>query len=302
MTLRALSKVPNTRHESGTYDLRNWEARLRRGEDRVGVIDDMLVDEGGRACYLDVALDAEDRHVLVPSGQAEAEAGERVVWLSGLTRDQLSALPAYGHDPSAIDGDFERRLVTIYDRVDTGSDYYDRADYAASWGRGRNLAGSGKLARLDRLDDVDLARGDADPRSWDVVGADGRKLGEVHHLIGDLESKKVRYLTVTIDREITDGKREVLISVGHVELDPGDKQVRLPAFDPGRILTLPVYDGGEITREHEMALTASFNEAYSGERRYHHPRYRYARLRAHDLSEESREAARETSGEAGSTR
>ncbi|MGH9334535.1 MAG: PRC-barrel domain-containing protein, partial [Vicinamibacteria bacterium] len=192
--------------------------------------------------------------------------------------NQLSAIPAYGHDPAAIDRDYERSLISAYDRSDAGTDYYDRPDYAASWGRGKSLTGSGKLVRLDQLDDIDVAREDSDPRGWHVVGAGGEKLGKVHHLIGDVDAMKVRYLTVKIDGQIAGGDREVLIPVGHVALEPEDKQVRAPALDGSRLLALPAYEGGEITREHERALTSSFGEAYSDERRYHHPRYRYDRL------------------------
>jgi hypothetical protein len=171
-----------------------------------------------------------------------------------------------------VNRDYEGSLLTAYDRTDESVDYYDRPDFSASWGRGKNTTGAGRLARLDRLDDIDVAKGDSDPRGWDAVGADGETLGKVHHLIGDLLAMRVRYLTV----EIEDEGREILVPVGHVQLDTREKKVQVPILDRFEFLSAPVYDGGEITREQERAVTAFFEQAYSGDRRYDHPRYRYS--------------------------
>ena len=275
MTLRALSHE-KVRYESGTFDLRDWEVRLGSGDQRVGFVDDVLVDDRGHTRYLDVALDDTDRHVLIPPGQMEAEGAEEVVRVAGIRRDQLSHLPVYDHDPTSVDRDYERRIAAALDGEEPRDDYYDRPDYATSWGRGRDFAGNGMLAPLDRLDDVDVAKGDTDPRGFDVLGSDGKKLGKVRQLIGDVEAMKVRYLTIELDRKL--GKGQVLVPVGHAHIDPNERRVRVPALDRERILALPRYDGNGIPRELEKQVTAFFAEAYGDDRRYDHPRFRYDRL------------------------
>jgi hypothetical protein len=278
MTLRALSRE-KARYESGTFDLRNWEVRVRSGDQRIGVVDDVLIDDRGHTRYLDVALDDTDRHVLVPPGQMEADGTEEVIRVSGIRRDQLSGLPEYGHDPSSVDSDYERRIDTALDggeSRDDHDDYYDRPDYTTSWGRGRDTAGNGKLAPLDRLDDVDVAKGDTDPRGFDTVGSDGQKVGKVRDLIGDVDAMKVRYLTLELDRKLGEG--QVLVPVGHAHIDPNERRVRVPAIDRERILALPRYDGNEISHELERQVTSFFAEAYGEDRRYDHSRFRYDRL------------------------
>jgi hypothetical protein len=272
MTLRALSRDPGATHERRAQDPRNWEVRLRPWEDRVGYVDDVLVDERGRACYFDIALEKPERHVLIPAGQAEPEPVDRIVWINGIGNEQLQRIPEYTHDPASVNRDYEGNLLTAYERTDDSVDYYDRPDFAASWGRGKNTTAAGRLARIDRLDEVDVAKADPDPRGWEVVGADGERLGKVHHLMGDLLAMRVRYLTVELENE----NREILVPVGHVHLDTRGKKVQVSILDRSGVMSAPVYDGGEITREHERAVTAFFEQAYGGDRKYDHPRYRYS--------------------------
>jgi hypothetical protein len=195
-----------------------------------------------------------------------------------MRRDYLSNLPEYDHDLSTIDPDYERSLTAALDGVDGRSDYYDRPDYETRWGRGRDVTSDGKLAPLDRLDDIDVAKGDTDPRGFEVVGRDGGKLGKVRQLVGDVEAMKVRYLTVKLDRSLGKKDGELLIPVGHAHIDPEEKRVRVPALDRERAVSLPRWDGNEIPRKLETQLSSFFDESYGDERRYDHPRYRYDRL------------------------
>lgn len=55
---------------------------------------------------------------------------------------------------------------------------------------------------LSRLHNYRVAEGDPDVRGWEVLGADGRKMGEVDDLLVDTESLRVRYLDVSLDLDV----------------------------------------------------------------------------------------------------
>lgn len=52
---------------------------------------------------------------------------------------------------------------------------------------------------LSKLHNYRISEGDPDVRGWEVVGADGRKIGAVADLLVDTEALKVRYLDVNLD-------------------------------------------------------------------------------------------------------
>ncbi len=61
---------------------------------------------------------------------------------------------------------------------------------------------SSHLTPLRRLHGYRVAGGDPDVRGWLVLGADGRKIGEVDDLLVDTEALRVRYLDVTLDSDL----------------------------------------------------------------------------------------------------
>ncbi|HEX3556162.1 MAG TPA: PRC-barrel domain-containing protein [Thermoanaerobaculia bacterium] len=60
------------------------------------------------------------------------------------------------------------------------------------------------LKPLGRLHDYEIVEGDPDVRGWAVVGADGRKVGEVSDLLVDTDAGRVRYLDVAVDADLLD--------------------------------------------------------------------------------------------------
>ena len=266
---------PLSRHsgsgELAFRDVRDWEVRTRQGDDAVGKVHDVLVDENGRARYLDVALAASSKHTLVPTGHLST-AEEGVVHVPG-TGDRFSTLPVYAHSEGGITPEYEAEVARTWD--ESYSNTYDRPDYRTSWARGTDRDATGQLARLDQLDDYEVADYDADPRGWEVIGRDGRRIGEVDHLIGDTGAMKVRYLTVDMDREI--GDRKVLVPVGHARLEE-DERVRVDALDAEAAGRLPAYEG-TVDRDYERGLHEHFERGYTAEHRYGHPRYEDRSLR-----------------------
>jgi PRC-barrel domain len=55
---------------------------------------------------------------------------------------------------------------------------------------------------LSRLHNYRISEGDPDVRGWEVLGADGRKIGEVDDLLVDTEALRVRYLNVNLDSDL----------------------------------------------------------------------------------------------------
>ena len=118
----------------------------------------------------------------------------------------------------------------------------------------------GRLARLDDLDDFRVAEGDPDVRGWDVVGSDGRKLGEVKHLIADPTAMKVRYLEVQLDRSVREsGDRRVLIPIGTARLNDARDEVIVDSIAGVDAATLPTHaEGADISRDYESTLRGRF--------------------------------------------
>ena len=113
-----------------------------------------------------------------------------------------------------------------------------------------------RLVALSELEAYEVDARDPDVRGWDVIGTDGVKVGEVDELIVDRQIKKVRYLVVVLEPEISAGaeERSVLLPVGLAALDEEDESVLMRHIDAGTLGACPIYRGGRITRDFENAL------------------------------------------------
>lgn len=120
---------------------------------------------------------------------------------------------------------------------------------------------SPRVARLDELDNFEVADHDPDIRGWDVLSADGRKVGEVDDLFVDTAAMKVRYIGVELDRELRAGdtNRHILVPVGHARLHESDDNVLLSGLKADRVSTVPPYTG-TIDREYETSLRTYFTD------------------------------------------
>ena len=123
--------------------------------------------------------------------------------------------------------------------------------------------GAGQLTPLGRLDDFEVAEDFPDPRGWDVVLADGNKVGEVKELIVDTEALRTRYLAVKLDREAAglSEEREVLIPVGAARLDDNGDNVILDSMELRQLSALPVYNNDELTRDYEQSVVGGFGSS-----------------------------------------
>jgi photosynthetic reaction center H subunit len=123
-----------------------------------------------------------------------------------------------------------------------------------------------QIVPLDELDDFDVAEGDPDVRGWDVIAADGRKIGEVDDLLVDTTAMKVRYLDVEADDELmeADDDRHFLIPIGYARLDRDNDHVVVDGLQASEVASLPPYTHTPITRDYESSIRSRFEPGYTG--------------------------------------
>lgn len=135
-----------------------------------------------------------------------------------------------------------------------------------------------QIAPLKELKDYKVAKEDPDVRGWNVIGRDGRMVGEVHDLLVDTGEMRVRYLDVELDPSLlasapavpgaqvapgTSGKRHVLVPIGSARLDEDHDRIYLEGLDSQDAALLPAYDHQAFSREYETGVRRRFDRDYS---------------------------------------
>jgi uncharacterized protein (TIGR02271 family) len=135
MPYSALSQYQDARVPEGMADVRGFEVRTR-DDDKVGKVSDLIATADGRLRYLDVDLGGifNPRHVALPVGAAEVDRQRDVVWITGMTKDQIKALPDYSGDVNAITDDYESRVRGVYAGRTKDQDLYDQGRFYADRG------------------------------------------------------------------------------------------------------------------------------------------------------------------------
>ncbi|TGE17146.1 hypothetical protein E5J99_07675 [Hymenobacter elongatus] len=115
------------------------------------------------------------------------------------------------------------------------------------------------LRRLRDLTEFEVADNSPDVRGWAVRGGDGNKFGDVHELIVEEASLKVRYLDVELDASlnVNHHERHILIPVGVAALDEEGDNVFVPSLTKESVLEYPPYQEIQITRQYEEAMLRS---------------------------------------------
>jgi uncharacterized protein (TIGR02271 family) len=112
----ALHKIkefyPDYRDQLDNQDIIGYG--LYSGDEKIGSVDDLLVDDEGRFRYLVINTGAWifGKKVLLPIGRTQIDYGNRHVNVNDLTREQVENLPAY--DGSMVDHDYEERVRGVY--------------------------------------------------------------------------------------------------------------------------------------------------------------------------------------------
>ncbi len=106
---------PNYRDHFDGDDVKQLD--LYSGTERVGAVDDVLVDADGRFRYLVINTGAWifGKKVLLPIGLAQISYSDRRVYANGLTREQVENLPEFNSDMvDKYDYNYEEQVRGVY--------------------------------------------------------------------------------------------------------------------------------------------------------------------------------------------
>lgn len=308
MPFTPLSEETEFTFPPGAFDVRGWEVRAMTDGEKVGEIEDLLIDETGTIRYLDADLGTLRKHVLIPVAHSRVDEAEQVVWVPGMSRSQFEAVPSYDHDPNSITDDYQSRLVTAYSgtwpaeeaarrEAQERAHHYEAVSSAITGERvvreGEAEAPgpvySGPLLSLAEVGVYEVSPDSPDPRGWEVIAADQRRVGTVHDLLIEPTIMKVRYL----DCEVTmpefnepSGGRHVLIPVGYARLDTREKLVYIDALRAEAISDLPSFPGLPLAPETERRIFEIFGRGARGEGPYREGRYNEGRTRGGRIPED----------------
>ena len=117
------------------------------------------------------------------------------------------------------------------------------------------------LRRLRDLPNFEMATGDPDPRDWPVRGGDGQAFGTVQELLVNLETRRVLYLTVQLDRGLPGvpapaphAETQILLPLAAVSLDTEGSSVFVTALRRDTVSTYPPFVDFILPTELEEAM------------------------------------------------
>jgi uncharacterized protein (TIGR02271 family) len=104
---------PNYRNYFDNQDILGFD--LYSGNEKVGSIDDLLVDDNGKFRYfvINTGIWVFGKKVLLPVGRARVSYSDRRIYVDHLTREQVENLPEY-RDDMVVDYDYEERVRNVY--------------------------------------------------------------------------------------------------------------------------------------------------------------------------------------------
>jgi len=119
-----------------------------------------------------------------------------------------------------------------------------------------------EYSRLEELSgsDYEIADGQPDIKGWDVKNNLGEIIGDVDELLINPQTQKVRYMVVDTDaNDLRLSARKILIPIGVAELHEDDDYVVIPHITAALIETLPDYERGALSAEHETTTRSLFS-------------------------------------------
>lgn len=253
------------------FEVRDWTVRTLIDNANVGRVHELLIDDRAAPRYLDVASEADAKHVLVPIGQARASRSQSLIWLPGFAQYQFELIPSYTH--GGLSRGQEARLWNAYCANLAGA--MPRRGYRVWSARNRRPPAASdprRLVPLSAHSELRVASGEADPRHWTVIDRAGTVRGKVTDLLVDLAAMKVRYAVCELAAD--DGRsRSVLVPVEFLRLDPGAAAGTLPTFSAELLAALPDNDSRPPDQDTEALILERFAEAQEAEDFYCHPRF-----------------------------
>jgi uncharacterized protein (TIGR02271 family) len=214
---------------------------LYAGNDKIGSVDDALVDDEGQFRYLVVNTGVWilGKKVLLPIGGARIDYAARRVYAKHLSKEQVESLPEFTHD-TTIDYDHEEQVRGVYrpSIVDAAA---SDVGYAGS--------DNAPLVDLDAGYDRDTYSYDKEPALYDVNDQDHQSLRLYQER---LIASKTRQKTgeVAIGKHIETETARVSIPIDKervvIQRTAGDTGAVIPAseanFQEGEVARIEVYE------------------------------------------------------------
>jgi len=96
------------------YDIKRFDL-YTQGNEKVGSVKNMMVDEDGQFRYFIIDTDSwfSNKKVLLPVGLSRIDYDDKRVYAERLTKEQVENLPEFSED-LAIDNDYEERVRGVY--------------------------------------------------------------------------------------------------------------------------------------------------------------------------------------------
>lgn len=112
---------PSYRDSLGDSDLKGMGV-YTQADEKIGTINDILVDEDGQFRYLvvDLGFWIFGKQVLLPVGRSQIDQGSDRVYAIGMTREQAEHLPEFS-DRLALDYDYEEKVRGVYRKPTVGA-------------------------------------------------------------------------------------------------------------------------------------------------------------------------------------
>jgi sporulation protein YlmC with PRC-barrel domain len=215
--------------------------------EKIGTVSELLLDRRrGDVRYLAVNLGMFSKNVLIPVEQFDMN--DDVLVLRSWVRDQFKSLPAY-------EADVPLTRVRLEEMQGAHPRFYSDPDEISRMG-----PADGRIVPLREAKDFKLAKGDPDPRGWNVFGADGERIGVVSDLLVDPAALKIRYLAVDLLDDLFKLKedRRVVIPTEVVDLRERGKDVWIKELNSTDMAQLPAYTGGSVDPLVEERVRSAF--------------------------------------------
>ena len=121
---------PNYKEVFGGEDIKQMSL-YTQGEDKVGSVEDALVDHEGRFRYLviDTGPLFLGKKVLLPIGLSRLDYNQKRVYVDGLSKEQVENLPEYD-EKMTVDYDYEERVRGAYRTPETQNAAYNKDNYS----------------------------------------------------------------------------------------------------------------------------------------------------------------------------
>lgn len=211
----------------GGEDIRNYSVYTDITDEKVGTVDEILVDETGRIRYIvvDTGFWIFGKKVLLPIGRARLDFVSRRLYALGFTREGAEALPEYNEE-MVVDYDYEERVRSNY-RTPTPSSTPAPSSYTRD------------TYNYDKDPDLyDTQEEDRGPiRLYEerlIANKERHKTGEV--TVGKTVRTETASASVPVDKERVVVERRTPTNAGEV-VTPGEAN-----FREGEVARVEVYE------------------------------------------------------------